>query len=329
VNILYHRISGAIGLTDHEAGTRGAWVEKRRNVLDWLVKRGHDVTILSHLTKATRQLPSWNYKFSVSAGADCHSADLLVLEFGPSNGSWYKEDYAFTQSVCQEYTGPIVYLCDDPDLLKPSVCRYVPQDDWSRWTFLLNCQRPELAPKVLNAPAEATYAEFNPSVGMPLDAYAPAELELLCYPGRPGGRKAQCQAMVDSECVQVVGNQAEWKGYLTTVMPSPQQANRRAFYRQFAGLICAFDKTHAELGWRTGRAYHALCAGVPVFAFPGNPALWWTQLVDNAKDITTFWAMLTDDGDDYRHHMVLNQRHYVSQDETDFLSHSTAQALGL
>ena len=329
MNILYHRISGAIGLTAQESGTRGAWVEKRLATLRWLISRGHDVTILSRLTKATRAAPPAEFRYSTSAGADAQSADLLVLEFGPSNGSWYAEDYAFTRAVLEEYVGPVIYLCDDPDLLKPSVCRYVPQSDWSRWTFLLNCQYPMRAPEVLGAPAEAQYAEFNPCVGLDLMDYAPAPYpNYLVYPGRPGGRKTQCQAMIDSGAVQIVSSPADWKAYKIDVTPSPKQSVRRDCYRQYAGLVCAFDTVHADLGWRTGRAYHALTAGVPVLVFPGNAALWWAKEVQTKDELAAEWALLSD-GDDYRHHMALSQRNLVSNDETDFLSLPTASALGL
>lgn len=334
MNILYHRISGSVGLTAQESGTRGAWVEKRLTTLRWLQARGHDVCVATRLTKATRAAaPGWIAIMEQpedSAEYLAH-ADLLVLEFGPSNGSWYAEDYAFTQQLVQAYQGrDIVYLCDDPDLLKPSVCRYVPQADWSRWTFLLNCQHPERAAEVLRAPAEARYGEFNPGIGMPVDVYQPAELELLCYPGRPGGRKAQVAAMLDSDVVQIISSPGDWKAYKPThgVMPSPEQSARRDFYRRYAGLVCAFDDTHSRLGWRTGRAYHALAAGVPVLAFPGNPALWWALPAGDAGDIATSWALLTD-GDDYRRSAVSSQRTLVSQDETDLLSQPAAQALGL
>lgn len=330
MNILYHRISGAVGLTAQESGTRGAWVEKRLTTLRWLKARGHEVTILSRLTRATHTAPQ--SEFHCNTRADARTADLLVLEFGPSNGSWYAEDYAFTQAVVGEYAGPIVYLCDDPDLLKSSVCRYVPQIDWSRWTFLLNCQRPECAPAVLGAPAEASYSEFNPGVGLSQVPYAPSEEPLLVYPGRPGGRKEQVNAMLDSQVVQVVSSPHDWKSWEHLMhhplLPSPEQADRRDFYRRYAALVCAFDEKHAKLGWRTGRAYHALSAGVPVLAFPGNAALWWTKEVSSSDDLTTEWALLTN-SDEYRSHLAISQRDFVSSDETDLISLPTAQALGL
>lgn len=326
--ILYHRISGAIGLTDHEDGTRGAWVEKRRNVLQWLVHRKHTVAITTRLTKATRAqaLPE---EYSFLSPTCAPSPQLIMLEFGPSNGSWYAEDYATTQELLRRHPEvPVVYLCDDPDLLKASVCRYVPQDNWSRWTFLLNCDAPDTAPAVLGAPTEATYGAFNPSVGMPLVPYVAARSDRIIYPGRPGGRKQQCLEMIASGAVLIVGNQAEWSAYPDVfAMPSPDQSVRGRFYQQFAGLLCAFDKTHALMGWRTGRAYHALCAGVPVLAFKGNSALWWTKEVHDRDDIADYALTLTDDS--VRQAIVNAQRTAVSTDETSVFDFATCRTLGL
>jgi hypothetical protein len=326
MRILYHRISGAIGLTDHESGTRGAWVEKRRNVLRWLHGRSHQMCIATRLTKATVAAPPEDYWY-----AQPEHPDLIVLEFGPSNGSWYAEDYTRTQELLAEHPGvPVAYLCDDPDLLKPSVCRYVPQDDWSRWTFLLNCQSPGLAPEVLGAPEEAAYREFNPGVGLPQDEYnesAAAGAERLVYPGRPGGRKVQCAEMVASGVVEIMGSAAEWAAYHVPVVASPQQAERRAAYRRYLGVVCAFDRTHAVLGWRTGRAYHALAAGVPVLTFPGNPALWWGMQVSDCSTLGHLASALLDEG--FRRSIVRDQRNAVSSDETDLFGYAAIHTLGL
>jgi hypothetical protein len=49
-----------------------------------------------------------------------------------------------------------------------------------------------------------------------------------------------------------------------------------------------FDGKHKDSGWRTGRAYHALYAGIPVCAPAGNAGLNWCFPANTAEDISKF-----------------------------------------
>jgi len=51
----YRRVAGKIGLTDNENGVRGAWVEKRIELLKNLLLNRYKIILLSKLTKATEQ----------------------------------------------------------------------------------------------------------------------------------------------------------------------------------------------------------------------------------------------------------------------------------
>jgi hypothetical protein len=62
----------------------------------------------------------------------------------------------------------------------------------------------------------------------------------------------------------VCGRAKEWADYEVAVHEPPTQADRRDFYSQKKGCITLADAKHKRLGWRTGRAYHALFAGTPV-----------------------------------------------------------------
>ena len=71
--IVYRRMSGAIGLTDLEKGTRGLWLEKRRALLAELRRRGHVVDVVNRMTKFSEPLnpPEWNPR----------KCELLIIEF--------------------------------------------------------------------------------------------------------------------------------------------------------------------------------------------------------------------------------------------------------
>ena len=56
-----------------------------------------------------------------------------------------------------------------------------------------------------------------------------------------------------------------------------------------------YDQKHALCGWRTGRAYHALLAGIPVTAPRGNPALAWAWQTDSPMDLARFIKLPTED----------------------------------
>src|SRR3984957_13659717 len=118
-------MSGAVGLTDEEKGTRGLWLEKRRALLKELRGRGHEVSVVNRMTAPSKvdDPPRWDPK----------RCDLLMIEFGSSNARFYGEDLALTQCMADEHAGPIVFLCDDPDL--PYAWKMVTsrRDRWTAW----------------------------------------------------------------------------------------------------------------------------------------------------------------------------------------------------
>ena len=87
----------------------------------------------------------------------------------------------------------------------------------------------------------------------------------------------------------VAGKQDEW-GDVTAITP-PEQKDRAEFYRQWRTCLAIYDSKHRDTGWRTGRAYHALMAGIPVAAPTGNPALSWTYPTDTSSQLGNLLRM--------------------------------------
>jgi hypothetical protein len=96
------------------------------------------------------------------------------------------------------------------------------------------------------------------------------------YLGRPNGRVKQLTPYLGD--LVIAGKPKEWSNFDVEVIEQPAQSDRRNFYRSFSAAFAGFDNKHALTGWRTGRAFHALLAGVPVIA-PNqtNKGLVWTH----------------------------------------------------
>lgn len=250
MRVAYRRMSGAIGLTDLEKGSRGMWLEKRRALLAHLEHRGHEVTIVNRMTKFSQPLTPavWDAKY-----------DVLFIEFGSSNAQFYGDDLVETQRMVREHQGRIVYLCDDPDL--PYVWKTAPVDD--RWSVWMNARRgqpfggqPETIP-IFDAPFASLLTE-------PLEEDIATGEGLPVYIGRPKGREKMFKALLDHGVgFDVAGREAEWKDFPVKVVPAPEQSARPAFYRTRMASLVLSDKKHKKMDWRTGRAYHALYAGTP------------------------------------------------------------------
>ena len=88
----YRRMSGAIGVTEEEKGTRGLWWEKRRLLIDYFWQQGHSVFYLSKPTKQSQ--------LALTKEADkIGECDVLVIEFGSSNFQFYGKDLNYRWST--------------------------------------------------------------------------------------------------------------------------------------------------------------------------------------------------------------------------------------
>ena len=78
-----------------------SWTEKRIGFIEFLKNKYGNVYFIS------------KQNLLIESKKD----DLLFLEFGSNNLSWYQEDINFTYNLVNNFAGKIIYLNDDPDLL--------------------------------------------------------------------------------------------------------------------------------------------------------------------------------------------------------------------
>lgn len=249
MKIAYRRMSGGIGVSLKERGTRGLWWEKRRALLSTLVDRGHEVDFVGRMTKESAHLP-------VEKLSSKH--ELLFVEFGSANKSFYGDDLDETIKMVEQHMGQIVFLNDDPDLpylwdtLKSS-------KNWSCWYNAYHGKPFGKQPadiKIFDMPFSSLQKENYPSKAYQADA--------MVYIGRPNGRAAIVKKLIASQTKwRVFGKQKEWDDYGLIAHTPPDQPNRQEFYSKQIGCLVLADKKHKEMGWRTGRAYHAFAAGCP------------------------------------------------------------------
>ena len=124
--------------------------------------------------------------------------------------------------------------------------------------------------------------------GMPCNAFHQGTMKKVVYIGRPNGRTKYFKEFLQSPDLVISGKKEEWSDFDADVIANPAQKDRKQFYTDYAGCLAVYDTKHKNCGWRTGRAYHALYAGIPVCAPSGNDGLRWTYTVDTASDITDF-----------------------------------------
>ncbi len=182
-----------------------------------------------------------------------------------------------TCKINVEYKGTIVFLCDDPDLM--FTWKAIPNEEWSRWVFWFNSPfsesqqretgylRDEPSSKIFDAPFGSLLRLNEPS-----DKYFQHG---LAYIGRKDGRTKVLQSL-SSAPVSIYGRAKEWTGSGFEPMVKgepPAQPERANFYHWQTGAICLADQKHKKLGWRTGRAYHAISAGCPVIVEKDHKAL--------------------------------------------------------
>jgi len=280
VKVGYRRVSGKIGLTNKESGVRGAWVEKRVALFKNLLDFGYRIIPMSEPTDPTKD----DGFTSFSTYQEC---DVLMLEFGGTNLQFYQKYWDTTIEMIKSHTGRVIFLNDDPDL--SFLWDLLPDEDWSRWTIAANAVNCDEVSKVLKCPALSTTVDLPMASGMEFAEFHPGTSGTVVYIGRPGGRTKYFKEFTSSKYLQVSGKEAEWEDFdALEILPNPQQRDRRKFYQNFNGCLAVFDDKHKRTGWRTGRAYHALYAGIPVCAPQGNAGLNWCFPADTAGDLTKF-----------------------------------------
>ena len=281
----YRRVAGKIGLTNNEEGVRGAWVDKRIALFKKFFAEGYRIVLLSNTTTSTK-----------NEGVDEQKTfyDILCLEFGGTNLQFYGKDWQITVDYVKKFTGVVWFICDDPDL--PFLWNLIPNENWERWTVLANAVNSDATLRALKAPSGVKFMHVAMDKYMEASSFFSGSINKVVYIGRNQGRSAQFKNFGKSPYLQIAGKAKEWEDYPNlTVVDIPQQKDRRKFYQNYYGCLSIFDKKHKETGWHTGRAYHALYAGIPVLVPPGNEGLSWGYTVNDPSDIEKFIHLTVDE----------------------------------
>ena len=278
--IAYRRVAGKVGLTNQENGVRGAWVEKRVALFNNLLETDNEILLLSTTTKATNN-------FGIEHQQHYEPSDLLILEFGGTNLRFYKNDWEQTISIIKQHKNEILFITDDPDL--SFIWNLLPQEDWSRWTIGANATNPKESAKVLKTPNNAKTIDYPLLPSLTETTFNTHESNKVIYIGRPNGREQFFNDLTRCPNLEIAGNEKEWHTYPhLQIKPYPQQRDRQNFYKQYGGCLAVYDRKHKATGWRTGRAYHALAAGIPIAAPIGNEALNWTYPIMSRYSLNAF-----------------------------------------
>lgn len=260
MRVAYRRMSGAVGVSNLEQGTRGLWWEKRLALVRWLKSRGHTVDFINRMMK-----------YSPPLSVEYSGHDVLVLEFGSRNKVFYGKDLDETQRLVELHAGPIVFVCDDPDL--PYLWETVSEEKKKQFTSWVNCLHPDKAPKLTGGTIarDFPFSALQDASDPLMQGYAIN----LVYIGRPNGREKTFHNIlaVPDLPLEIFAKPSEWKEFGVFVGEPPAQVDRKGFYATSLGCLAIADAKHKKLGWRTGRAYHAALAGCPVVAEHDHPGL--------------------------------------------------------
>jgi hypothetical protein len=208
-----------------------------------------------------------------------------MLEFGGTNLSFYGKDWEQTINIIQRHPGRIIFLCDDPDL--PFLWNLLPHENWSRWTVAVNAVNLDNTRNKLGIPPKANVIDLPFHGGMTPQPFTDGPIRQAIYYGRPNGRSRTLLPYLSSGLITVAGREKDWAELNPTLVTPPEQKDRAQFYRQYQACLAVYDQKHAITGWRTGRAYHALNAGIPVAAPVGNTALNWAWPLNGTHDLVT------------------------------------------
>jgi hypothetical protein len=276
----YRRVSGKVGLTNNEEGIRGAWVEKRVALFKTLLDDNYRIDLLSEPTDATKdELSDYHSKYQ-----EC---DTLILEFGGTNLQFYKKYWDKTVEMINDHKGKIIFINDDPDLA--FLWELLPNENWTRWTVAANAVNPKEVGQVLGCPTGVRVVDYPMDGGMEFADFHDGENKKIVYIGRPNGRSKIFKELTKSPELVIAGKPEEWKDFPdVNVVKNPSQKDRRAFYQTYAGCLAVYDNKHKTCGWRTGRAYHAVYAGIPVCSPEGNAGLNWCYGIDTARSLSDF-----------------------------------------
>lgn len=226
---------------------RGSWWEKRNALLQLLRARGHSVMVEPDTPNPIA------------------SADVVMLEFGPSNPIFCADRWAAQAAALRTARGRIIYLNDDPALLPlpleiaEALAECEPVQAW------LNTPLAAQVGAGLSLEGGEVYGHDAPFGSLlPHRGPSPWFRPSLVYQGRNAGRLKVLQRVRRSGVpLTVLGRPEEWPDDWSVRRPPPQD-ERHAMLGEYAGALLLADQQHHALQWRTGRAYHALSAGVPV-----------------------------------------------------------------
>ena len=71
-------------------------------------------------------------------------------------------------------------------------------------------------------------------------------------------------------------------------LPPPEPGKRAEMFREYRASLAVYDKKHAKLGFRTGRAFHAVVGGAPAITPIGHPGLSWAHQLHKPFDLVDF-----------------------------------------
>ena len=281
MKIAYRRMSGAIGLTEKELGTRGLWFEKRKALVNELRQRGHKVDFLNRMTKYSK-------KYEKQIKLD---HDILFIEFGSNNTLSYGDDLKETVDLVKKYKGTKIFLCDDPDL--PFIWRSFDKEELENFSCWLNCCSPKYfggCPEYIplyDFPFSSLQKNIDPSSYYNKDYFV--------YIGRPNGREKEISILIENKIPwRVYGDPKHWAKFNIRVLQPPTQPMRAMFYNKVLGSIVLADKKHRDLGWRTGRAYNAILSGCPALVEGSHPGLSKINNFNSVSELSSFFEKWKD-----------------------------------
>lgn len=270
----WRRGANKLPLTYDEDGARGTWLEKRLALIRELSLQ-HDIIYLSEPTKNSRR---------VGFRKQLAKVDYLIIEFAGMNEQFYGDQWQETATIAKLHEGQILFITDDPDLTFP--WHLLPDENWSRWTVAVNAINLQACRSVLKMPSAAKIIDLPYASLLPQKPYSTGTIKQAIYYGRPNGRVKQVKQFIPHPTIAVAGKPTEWVLLQIEPIPAPEQTIRSQWYSQWAACLTLYDNKHAETGWRTGRAYHALKAGIPVLTPPGNKGLEWAKQITDPNEIT-------------------------------------------
>jgi len=300
ITIGYRRVSGKIGLTQNEKGKRGSWVEKRVALLRNLLNLNYKIKLLSKTSDETN-LPINNNDFK-----------FLILEFGGTNYNFYKKDWDNTVEIIKKFDGNILFINDDPDL--PFLWNLLDNENWERWTVGVNAVNTLQAKNILKCPIKTKVVDIPMFKGMVFKEFNNINNPEMIYIGRPNGRNKYFNEFLKCKQLSIAGKEKEWIGFEANIVDMPDQKDRSEFYRKFNSSLTIYDTKHKLASWRTGRAFHAIYAGIPVCSPKGNYGLNWCYPVETYTDIIDF----INSDKEFRETIWNKQKNYLENIKFDY-----------